>query len=122
MARAASSKFGITSMLPGVADCRLTDENPARLGCAHVWSRFFLARWGFNPSWAGVPAQTGRTHRELRCFSYTVWRGRFGGDASVVGKMIPLEGKSVQVVGVLPADFEMPTLAEVDILFAAGAG
>lgn len=108
---------GMTSMLPGVADCDLTDENPARLGCARVESTFL--------STLGIQPIVGRnfTREEDRpnapgvaLLSYTVWRGRFGGDASVVGKMIPLEGKSVQVVGVLPADFEMPTLADVDIL------
>jgi putative ABC transport system permease protein len=37
-----------------------------------------------------------------------LWRSRFGGDPSVVGRDIRISGESYTVVGVLPQDFELP--------------
>jgi putative ABC transport system permease protein len=37
-----------------------------------------------------------------------LWRSRFGGDPSIVGRAITLNGLAHVVVGVLPADFEFP--------------
>jgi predicted permease len=37
-----------------------------------------------------------------------LWRSRFGGDASIVGRDLRISGESYKVVGVLPGDFELP--------------
>lgn len=37
--------------------------------------------------------------------SYGYWRSKFGGDASLVGRTITLDGKSREVIGVLPETF-----------------
>ena len=36
------------------------------------------------------------------------WRRRFGGDPTIIGRTIPLEGGSYEVVGVMPPDFAYP--------------
>ena len=36
------------------------------------------------------------------------WRSRFGGDASLVGKAIPIDGEPTTIVGILPPDFHVP--------------
>lgn len=40
--------------------------------------------------------------------SHQLWTSRFGGDRSLVGRMLPLNGIPHEVVGVLPATFEFP--------------
>ncbi len=40
--------------------------------------------------------------------THGLWRTRFGGEASVVGRDIRINGDAYKVVGVLPADFELP--------------
>ena len=49
--------------------------------------------------------------------SYGFWRSEFGGDASIIGKTISLDKQLTTIVGVLRPDFELPTLAPVDVLW-----
>ena len=37
--------------------------------------------------------------------TYGYWRGKFGGDSSIIGRSITVDGKSRQVIGVLPQRF-----------------
>ena len=46
-------------------------------------------------------------HR-VAVLSDALWRRRFGGDPGVVGRMLPLEGGSYEVIGVMPPEFEYP--------------
>jgi len=41
--------------------------------------------------------------------TYDLWNSRFAADRSIVGRPVHLGGESHQVVGVLPADFELPS-------------
>lgn len=47
--------------------------------------------------------------------SHTYWIRRFGGDPSVLGTTMSLNGQSYQVVGVMPEGFELPLYGEEDI-------
>jgi putative ABC transport system permease protein len=40
--------------------------------------------------------------------AHGLWRARFGGDPSIVGRDLRMNGESFKVVGVLPVDFELP--------------
>jgi putative ABC transport system permease protein len=66
----------------------------------------------------GVEPQVGRVFtadedrpgsEHVVLLSYGLWQRRFGGDPSVVGKSLTLNGASYTVVGVMPARFQFPT-------------
>src|SRR5690349_8959734 len=40
--------------------------------------------------------------------TYAVWRSHFGGDSAIVGRTIRLNGHDHAVIGVMPADFDIP--------------
>jgi putative ABC transport system permease protein len=106
-----------TSMMPNLADCDITEQNPARLSCALVESTF-LPTFGVEPV-------IGRnfSHDEdqpdapkVALLSYATWRGRYGADPGIVGKTISVDSQPTRIVGILPANFEFPTLAHADLL------
>jgi len=47
---------------------------------------------------------------------YDTWKKRFGGDPSVIGRVVKLEQSARQVVGVAPAGFTFPPNATTDII------
>jgi putative ABC transport system permease protein len=47
---------------------------------------------------------------------YETWQGRYGGDPSIIGRVIKLEQSERQVVGVAPQGFTFPPTATTDIL------
>jgi putative ABC transport system permease protein len=66
----------------------------------------------------GVRAAIGRTFvdeetwnnaERVVILSDGTWRSRFGGDRSVVGKVITIDGSSWEVIGVMPPGFSFPT-------------
>ncbi len=42
-----------------------------------------------------------------------LWRSRFGSDLSLIGKPVTIDGEPRTVVGIMPADFELPAGAEM---------
>jgi putative ABC transport system permease protein len=41
--------------------------------------------------------------------SYALWQQEFGGDASIVGRPVRLDGEVYTVIGVMPSDFNFPS-------------
>ena len=110
----------ITSTI-GVGQCDLTQRNPLRLSCAAVESSF-LPTLGLSPLLGrNFTADEDRPNAPVvALISYQLWRSHFGGDASIVGKTISLDGQGVRVIGVLPKEFEFPTLERADVLVPQG--
>jgi putative ABC transport system permease protein len=114
---------GMTAIEPGSTDCDLTEQNPERLSCGKVDAAFistfrlvpFLGRnFTDDEDRPGGPTAA--------LLSYRLWRLRFGGDPAVVGRNLSLDGKPVRIVGVLPVEFEMPTLARADLVLPLKLG
>jgi len=101
----------------GVRDCDLTDDHAVRLACAAVASTFL-------PTFEIQPILGRNFNREedqvnaprVALLAYRLWQDRFGGDRDVVGRTISVDGQPTQIVGVLPRDFEFPTLARTDLV------
>src|SRR6267143_2928904 len=73
----------------------------------------------------GIPPLLGRTFNkqddspgapETVMLTYGYWRRKFGGDVSVVGRNIMVDGKSRQIIGVLPQRFHFLDWEEFGIL------
>ncbi len=71
------------------------------LGTAPVAGRAFVSEYFKDQATAVV-------------ISYGLWQQRFGGDPRTVGRTIQVDGTPVEVVGVMPSGFELPT-ADVQI-------
>ncbi len=57
-------------------------------------------------AFADTDAATGAD--QFAILTYGLWNSRFAGDRALVGRDIRLDGMPYRVVGVLPADFELP--------------
>ncbi len=84
--------------------------NPDRAAGARVSPDFFNV--------LGVEPAIGRTffagedqagHDHVVVLSDELWKGKFGGDAQVLGRLVKLNGDEYTVVGVMPASFRMST-------------
>jgi putative ABC transport system permease protein len=87
--------------------------DPTRLVNIQVTSRFFDVLE--TPPLAGrilTRADNDPGHSHVVVLSYKLWQSHFGGDRSVIGKNITLDGESWQVVGVMPPSFDWPLGAD----------
>jgi predicted permease len=107
----------VTAFQAGSFDCDVTDRNPARLHCLRFESNFVHAL-GMSPllgrSFSADEDQPNGPR--VAMITYGLWRSRFAADPHVLGRTIPLDGAAATIVGVLPADFEMPTLTQADVM------
>jgi len=84
-------------------------NGPERLQGAQVsWDTFQLLRVSpaLGSSFTAEQDQPGKN--TVIVISYGMWQQRFGGEASVVGRSITLNGTPVSIVGVMPQDFYFP--------------
>ncbi|MGQ0538510.1 MAG: ADOP family duplicated permease [Gemmatimonadaceae bacterium] len=89
----------------------LTDGEPERLFGARVTPGFFQV-FRIAPAVGRyfLPEETAGSR--VTVLSHGLWQTRFGGDSTIVGKQITLDGERHTVVGVTPAAFTLTTLEE----------
>jgi putative ABC transport system permease protein len=109
--------MSVTSFSPGSAGCDLATQIPMRLNCERVASTF-LPTFGIEPLLGRNFAREEDLPNAPRVavISYGLWKSQFGSEPNVIGRVISLDGQPTTVTGVLPPDFEFPTLAQVDVL------
>jgi predicted permease len=101
LSAAASASPGWTMSLVGAGD-------PVRVTATKVSANLFDmigARPIFGRTFAPGEDVPGR-HR-VAVLSHALWQSRFGSDAHVLGRIVTLEDAPHQVIGVMPADFEL---------------
>jgi len=107
---------GMTSM-SRAGDCDLNQPNPLRLVCGQVAANF-LQVLGMKPHLGRniAPEEDVPNGPRTALLAYGFWKRQYGGDAAVLGRTITVDGRAAQIVGVLPPEFELPTLTRVDLL------
>lgn len=74
------------------------------------------------PSLLGVAPILGRSFRDeedapgrnqVALLGYGLWQRRFGGDPSIIGHVVPMNGLPFTVIGVMPPAFRFPSEAEI---------
>jgi predicted permease len=97
---------GVAAYSPGWGMALSSGGEPVALSAAKV-SVNFLPMLGVSPAlgraFADDESAPGKDHVAL--LDYVLWQGRFGGDRSVLGRAIDLDGQPYTVVGVLPRGF-----------------
>ena len=99
----------IAAIAGGAVTLREPGAEPEDLRSQRVTSDFFKVL-RVQPALGRGPAadeEVDGRHR-VAVLSDPLWRRRFGADPTIVGRAIPLEGGSYEVIGVMPADFTYP--------------
>ena len=87
---------------------------PERLTATGVTGNFFDA-FGVRPALGrGFTLENEKSGQDqVTVLSHAFWQKRFAGDPSIVNKTIVLDGKTVEVIGVMPADVVFPQAADL---------
>jgi len=101
----------------GVSACDLTERNPAHLGCASVEANF-LPTLGIVPALGRnfLPEEDRPNGPKAALISYGLWQSHYGADPGILNRLVDINGTPTRVIGVLPRNFEMPTLEAADVV------
>lgn len=85
------------------------EEEPARLDGARVTVSLF-SLLGVRPAVGRMltPDDEGPGAEAVALISHRLWRGRYGGDAGIVGRVIEINEEPHTVIGVMPPGFDFP--------------
>ncbi len=81
------------------------DRPPVNLNALRVSGNFFTAI-GLQPALGRVfNADEDRPGNQVVVLSYETWQAQFGGDPSVIGRTVRLDGQPATIIGVMPLAF-----------------
>jgi putative ABC transport system permease protein len=85
------------------------DDDAVRIGSAQVTPNLFDVL-GVRPLLGRTFDQTDASARPTTVIlSHRLWSGRYAGDDSIIGRTILVNGTALEVIGVMPAQFQLPT-------------
>ena len=95
------------------ANLALSDQ-AERIDLAQTNANFFDV-FGITPEYGRlfIPADEQAGHAPVVVVSHSLWQRRFGGDPSLVGKPITLDGTNYTVTGIAPPGFQYPDKTEL---------
>ncbi|MGB6689474.1 MAG: ABC transporter permease [Terracidiphilus sp.] len=98
--------------------CDLIEMNPAQLDCLSFQAGL-LPLLGISPAIGRnfLPEEDRPNAPRVVLISYGLWLDHYNRDPGILGRMIDIDGSSARVVGVLPRDFQFPTLQSADVIF-----
>lgn len=105
--RAQAKSFSAMAALKETAFVETGGDRPERMDGAVVTSGFFDVM-GVRPALGRALTPADENGRQVAVIADAFWRRRFGGDPGAVGRSVVLDGKSYQVVGIMPPGFDFP--------------
>ena len=102
--------FESVAAFRGGGDFNLTGHGePERLAGVRVTHNFF-SLLGIRPALGRgfLPEEDEPGGPRVVVLSHALWLRRFGGDPTILGKAVTLDGSSYSVTGILPPDFKYP--------------
>jgi putative ABC transport system permease protein len=104
-----SQAFESTGASYGISLSLAMHGTPEQINGAHVTRDFFNV-FGVKPVLGRgfLPQEDENGGAEVAIVSDNFWRNYLGGSPEAIGKAVPIDGRSVTVVGILPASFRFP--------------
>ena len=98
----------------GTANLAIAGEKPDRQSAAYTTASMFdLVRVKPHIGRAFTPADDAPGAPQVILLSDALWRGRFGGDPGVLGRVIRVNSEPATIVGVMPPGFRFPFQQDV---------
>jgi len=98
--------------------CDLVENNPAQLDCLD-FDAGYLPMLGISPVLGRnfLPEEVLPNGPRVVIVSYGLWQDHYNRDPGILNRQIDVDGSPARVVGVLPRDFQFPTLQPSDVIF-----
>jgi putative ABC transport system permease protein len=98
--------------------CDLVESNPAQLDCLD-FDAGYLPMLGIAPALGRnfLPEEVLPNGPRVVIISYGLWQNHYNRDPGILNRQIDVDGSPARVVGVLPRDFQFPTLQPSDVIF-----
>ncbi len=102
--------------------CDLVENNPAQLSCLS-FDAGFLPLLGVSPVVGRnfLPEEDRPNAPDVVLISYGLWQDHYNRNPGILDRTIDVDGNPARVIGVLPKDFQFPTLQSADVIFTNGA-
>ena len=101
--------FEHVAIASGGIDTATGDGEPARLGTVRVSSNLLpMLGAQANTGRLFLPQEDETGHPLTAILSYGMWERRYGSDPHAIGRVITINGKPYEVVGILPKTFSLP--------------